>query len=295
MWPSAPSAPLSAAITHLLYCSRPWVDHVHCMPLKRALWLSLALFATAFLARKTFTSDPTRGTLWRVVATCVAAKQTLNVSLPCLQVDLESHGYPGTVILRPPWRETHTLVVPTTRLVGIESAALQQPEAIAYWRTALRARSLVVEATKGRVRIEDVGLAINSRGSRTQDQLHIHADCARPEVLTALRQHEAEFGSTWKPLDFLQSLDFLRRRQQFFGMKIAPDKNDTSNIFELLTHLPTSQRDLSEVGVAVFSSPPGVSSQGLYVIAALGRNSRAEDFLDHTCSLARRVAATSGK
>ena len=230
-----------------------------------------------------------------MVATCVAAKQTLNVSLPCLQVDLESHGYPGTVILRPPWRETHTLVVPTTRLVGIESAALQQPEAIAYWRTALRTRSLVVEATKGRVRIEDVGLAINSRGSRTQDQLHIHADCARPEVLTALRQHEAEFGSTWKPLDFLQSLNFLRRRQQFFGMKIAPDKNDTSNIFELLTHLPTSQRDLSEVGVAVFSSPPGVSSQGLYVIAALGRNSRAEDFLDHTCSLARRVAATSGK
>ncbi|WP_247654121.1 MULTISPECIES: CDP-diacylglycerol diphosphatase [Microvirga] len=207
--------------------------------------------------------DPSRGNLWRVVATCVAAKQTLNVSLPCLQVDLESHGSPGTVILRPPWRETHTLVVPTTRLVGIEAPALQQPGAVAYWQAALAARSVVVEATDGRVRIEDVGLAINSRNSRTQDQLHFHADCVQPEVLTALRRHEAEFGSTWKPLDFLQSLDFLRARQRFFGMKIASDELGTSNIFERLTHLPIYQRDLSRVGVAVFSSPPRSSWQGL--------------------------------
>ncbi len=261
------------------------------MPLKRALWLSLAFFLTLFLAHKTFASDPSRGALWRVVETCVAAKQTLDVSLPCLRVNLERHGSPGTAVLRLPWRETHTLVVPTTRLVGIEAAALQQPEAAAYWQSALAVRSLVVEATKGRVHIEDVGLAINSRNGRTQDQLHIHVDCARPEVLTALRQHDAEFGSTWKPLDFLQSLHFLHEHQRFFGVEIASDRIGTSNIFKRLTHLPSYEGDLSKVGVAVFSSPPSASRQGFYVIAALGHNSQAEDLLDHACSLARGVAA----
>src|SRR4051812_50100238 len=104
------------------------------MPLKQALWLSLASLLTVFLARKTFASDPARGALWRVVETCVAAKETLNVSLPCLQVNLRRHGSLGTVVLRPPWKETHTLVVPTTRVVGIEAAALQQPDAVAYWQ-----------------------------------------------------------------------------------------------------------------------------------------------------------------
>jgi CDP-diacylglycerol pyrophosphatase len=256
------------------------------MSLKRALWLSLPLSIALFLARKTFANDPAREALWRVVETCVAAKETFNVSLPCLQVNLRRHGSLGTVVLRPPWKETHTLVVPTTRVVGIEAAALQHPDAVAYWQAAIAARSFVLKAAKQHMRIEDIGLAVNSRGGRAQDQLHIHADCARREVLTVLRQHDVEFGSAWKTLDFLQSLDFLHEGQQFFGIKIAADKIGTSNIFERLTHLPSYQGDLSRVGVAVFSSPPSASGQGFYVIAALGHDSQAEDFLDHACSLA---------
>ncbi|UVF19977.1 CDP-diacylglycerol diphosphatase [Microvirga terrae] len=261
------------------------------MSLKQALWLSLACLATVFIARRTFASDPSRGALWRVVETCVAAKRALNVSLPCVQVNLGQHGSPGTVVLRPPWKETHTLVVPTTRLVGIEAPALQQPEAAAYWQAALAARRFVVEAAKGRVHVEDVALAVNSRGSRTQDQLHIHADCARPEVLAALRLHDAELGSAWKPLEFLESLGFPHDNQRFFGIKIAADEIGTSNIFERLTDLPGSRRDLSRVGVAVFSAPPNGSRQDFYVVAAPGRDSQAEDLLDHSCVLARGVAA----
>lgn len=251
------------------------------MSAKRTYRLPLTLLITLVLARETFASDLSRSALWRVVETCVAVKKMFDISLPCLQVDLERHGSPGTVIVRPPWSRTHTLVVPTTRLSGIEAAALQKPESTAYWRAAFVARRLVVQAAQGRIRIEDVGLAINSKQKRTQDQLHIHVDCARPEVLAALRQHEAEFSSNWR------LLASWGKEPRSFGIKIGSDQIDTLNIFELLTHLPGGRTDLSEVAVAVFSSAPDAPRRSFYVVAVQGRKSKAENLLDHSCSLAR--------
>ncbi len=252
------------------------------MSLKRAAWLFVAV--SFLLAQQTSARDLPRSALWRVVATCVAAKHALDVSVPCLQVDLGKPGSPGVAILRSPWSETHVLVAPTRRLSGIEAAVLQKPEATAYWRAALAARRFVIEAAKGRIGLEDIGLAINSKDSRTQDQLHIHVDCTQPDVLAALRRHDAEFGGVWKPIGFLEP------NQRFFGIRIASDEIGASNIFERLMHLPGYRKDLSRVAVAVFSTAPNASRPGFYVVAALGRDSQAEDLLDHSCALARTVS-----
>src|SRR4051812_42417654 len=140
-----------------------------------------------------------RDALWSVVQTCVAAKQTIGVPLPCLDVVDATPDHPGVAIVPSPWNATHILVVPTARIIGIE-AALQQPGAQTYWQAAVAARHFVTEASDGRVPPDHVGLAINSKGSRTQDQLHIHLDCVDPAVLTFVRDQDRAITSAWKLL-----------------------------------------------------------------------------------------------
>jgi len=111
-----------------------------------------------------------RDALWLVVRSCVLAKRTTGLAIPCLEADLGEGSNLGFVVLRPPLRPTHILVVPTNRIVGIESPVLQRPEAGAYWRAALSARGLVVSAVDGRIPSESVGMAVNSTESRSQDR-----------------------------------------------------------------------------------------------------------------------------
>src|SRR5689334_4487134 len=95
------------------------------------LALLLAAVTMAWLARAS-ALDLTRDALWSVVQTCVAAKQTIGVPLPCLDVVLATPDRPGVAIVPSPWNATHILVVPTARILGIE-AVLHQPGAQTYW------------------------------------------------------------------------------------------------------------------------------------------------------------------
>ena len=43
-----------------------------------------------------------------------------------------------------------------------------------------------------------VGLAVNPVHARTQNQLHIHIECLRPDVLQALAREAGHFASGWR-------------------------------------------------------------------------------------------------
>ena len=110
--------------------------------------LRAAISASMLLAplSKALSAGLDRDALWLVVRSCVLAKRTTGLAIPCLEANLGEGSDAGFVVLRPPLRPTHILVVPTDRIVGIESPVLQRPEAGAYWRAALNARRFALRA-----------------------------------------------------------------------------------------------------------------------------------------------------
>ena len=74
-----------------------------------------------------------RDALWRVVESlCLPMDETLGLPLPCLKVDRKR----GFVVIRAPGDETRIIIVPTTRIAGIESPILLRDGTPNFWSLA---------------------------------------------------------------------------------------------------------------------------------------------------------------
>jgi len=242
--------------------------------------LSLALIVGASSARAAIH----REALWVVLQSCLVAHKTAGIPFPCLAVNLASNTDPGYAVLRAPFSATRVLVVPTERVEGIESPILQRTDATAYWRAALGARHFVTDALGGRIPLSEIALAVNSSVGRSQDQLHIHLDCLKPSVRSALQQHASGFTAHWKPLKV--PLEGAR----YFGSKVGASQAGEFNPFASLASLP-GPRNLHATSLAVVSAPANDPRGGFYILAYRGRRSPVEKLLDPTCSEASRSAA----
>lgn len=83
----------------------------------------------------------------------------------------------------------HYLFIPITDIEGVESPLFWQEGYPSWFTMAWRHRYLAAPnlGRKG-VDINNVGIAINSKYARTQNQLHIHINCIRPDVSLVLRK-----------------------------------------------------------------------------------------------------------
>src|ERR1700694_4781009 len=141
-------------------------------------------------------------TLWEVVHNlCVPGQSEYHDPKPCLQVNLNGGIESGFAILRDPRGGTQFLLIPTTRISGIESPIVRRPNAPNYFADAWEARTYINEALHRTLPRDGVGLAINSAVSRSQDQLHIHFSCIRADVLQALHKNEERIGDHWAPFN----------------------------------------------------------------------------------------------
>lgn len=170
------------------------------MPLpRRARILSRALtaFALAALAVAAVAWAADRDALWRIVhGRCVPGEAAHGDPAPCTEVSLAG----GWAVLKDRRGASQFLLIPTTRVTGIEDPAARAPDAPNYFAAAWAARKQV-DLRLGRDLPPDaVALAVNSGYARTQDQLHIHIDCLRPDVRAALRDQLSAIGPDWSPL-----------------------------------------------------------------------------------------------
>ena len=243
--------------------------------------LSVAVFVVPAQALP----NPPRDVLWTALQGCILAKKTLGQTFPCLAVDLGSKEHPGTAVLRAPGQPTHTVVIPTANVIGLEAPELQSSSGAAYWRAAVAARSYVTDALKGRLPVEEVGMAVNSAGGRSQDQLHIHLDCIKLSVRTALQRYRPSMKSQWAPLPI--AFDGSR----FFAMRIGVAEAAGFNPFSALTRLPGGPTNLRATSLAVISTPQHEPDKGFYVLAHRAPGSHSEKLLDHSCAAASRSAA----
>jgi CDP-diacylglycerol pyrophosphatase len=139
--------------------------------------------------------------LWRIVhGACVPHVEAGLGPKPCERVDLDGGVDQGVAILKDLVGIAQMLAIPTRRITGIEDPQMLAPNAPPVFAVAWSAKTLV-EARLGRaLPREAVGLAINSKWARSQDQLHVHVDCMAIPVMKALAEYASALDGVWRAM-----------------------------------------------------------------------------------------------
>jgi len=122
---------------------------------------------------------------------------------PCVRVELGSppRAESGFALLHDRKGGAHFLLIPTRIISGIESADLAAPGAPNYLASAWQAREQLASVVGHAIPRNAIGLAVNPRHARSQNQLHIHIECLRRDLIEALaRQQAGHPGEAWWPL-----------------------------------------------------------------------------------------------
>ena len=222
--------------------------------------------------------------LWEIIhGHCVPGQESGAGPAPCQLVDL-AEGY---AVLKDIRGDTQYLLLPTAEVAGIEDPQILATGAPNYWAAAWSTRKFVDERAGQTIAREDLGLAINSRQGRTQNQLHIHVDCIRLDVRNALRTHASEIGEDWAPLGFLMKGHRYRAR------RVASAELEGIYPFRLLADgVPEAARDMGDQTLVVTGAVFSDGSQGFYLLndqadAKTGDKASGEELLDHDCQILR--------
>jgi CDP-diacylglycerol pyrophosphatase len=245
-------------------------------------------FCTAFLLLASDASqrDLPRNALWEVVhSVCVPGQSLHHNPNPCLQVDLTGGIENGFAILRDPRGGTQFLLIPTTRISGIESPTVRGPNATNYFASAWEVRTHINDALHLTLPRDDIGLAINSVVSRSQDQLHIHFSCIRADVWEALHQHEGNIRNHWAPFN----VSLVGHR--YIAMWVSGEHLSPHNPFRLLAEgLPDAARDMGNRTLVIIGLTRTDGTRGFIILVdqvnkERGDLANGEELLDNACHI----------
>ena len=171
----------------------------------------------------------------------------------------------------------HFLLIPSATVRGIESPEVRAPGAINYFDAAWDGRAALAARLGHALPRTAIGLAVNSRHARSQDQLHIHVSCLRAEVARALAAEVDAIDSQWGPVG-LAGRDYL-------AMRLMGERPGAANPFKLLAeNLDDSAKSMEEFTLLLagfdFKEGPG------FVLLAGRSAPGAELMLDPGCALA---------
>jgi CDP-diacylglycerol pyrophosphatase len=246
-----------------------------------ALASAIGLTAIAFIASRA--ADP--DALWKIVHDrCMPDQTGHNDPAPCALVDLTGHW----AVFKDAVGKTQFLLLATDRVTGIEDPQILAPQAPNYWEAAWEARRFVTQRAPHELADDQLALAINSRAARSQNQLHIHVDCIRPEVRDALRQMQSRIGTAWTSTR-LSGEEYKIRR-------IGPEELHVTNLFALVAAQlqPGQEMDLETIAVVGAPAPEDGGLDLLVGRSGIGGNKgSAEALQDHGCSVARSAAGSA--
>lgn len=238
------------------------------------LLVVIIVAAAAWLLKIHANSDA----LWKIVSEqCVPNQQQRHDPAPCLEVNLEKHF----VVFKDAKGPLHTLMMPTEEITGIESPAIQKPDAPNYLYDAWLERDRLKKMAEKPLNDRYLGLAVNSWYGRSQNQLHIHLACLRPDVYQTLSQRDGLIGDSWQPLGVtLKGHDYL-------AMKIPAATFEKQSPFTLLNnYVQQHGDDIAKYGLAVTLTENGefVLLANRLKVADLNLGSAGE-ILDYGCAL----------
>jgi CDP-diacylglycerol pyrophosphatase len=223
-----------------------------------------------------------RNALWKVVNDmCVPDMRLRGSPAPCAKVDLGR----GFVVLKDIVGHAQVLLMPTRRITGIEDPQLLSPTGPNYWQAAWEARATLEQRLGRPVPREAIGLAINSAHARTQDLLHIHVDCLRPDVAAVLRVRGDRIGARWSDL----RIPLVGRRYR--AMRIMGEDLGSRDPFKLLaTGDPHARADMGQQTLVVAGYRSARGKPGFLLLSRRADpavpldRAHGENLLDHRCA-----------
>lgn len=228
-----------------------------------------------------------RDALWQVVHNvCVPEQLQHQDATPCIHVDLSGGTEKGFALLKDPRGAYQFLLVPTAPISGIESPLLLNSKAENYFADAWKSRTYVSAALHRELPRGAIGLAINSLASRSQDQLHIHIACVRPDVSEALLQNQEAIGSQWIQLG--RSL----MGHNYTAIWVTDESLHATNPFKLLADsLPGSARNMEQRTLVVIGLTRADGTNGFVILSdqvdrAHIDLANGEELLDSNCRIA---------
>jgi CDP-diacylglycerol pyrophosphatase len=230
-------------------------------------------------------ADPSA--LWKIVnGKCVPHEQTERDPSPCSDVDLANGVDKGFVVLKDIDGASQFLLIPTARISGIEDPEILDPQATNYWDAAWRARYFVDERLHTTLPRDAVSLAINSSLGRTQDQLHIHIDCIRPDVREALAANLNKVQAVWTPFPVPLA------GHTYQSIRVDQETLDGVNPFRVLADKdPHANADMGAqtlvlVGATFADGTVGFVLLNDHADLAAGDRASGEQLQDHGCAIA---------
>ncbi len=117
-----------------------------------------------------------REALWSVIHSVCVPVSYLGFSFPCLVVNRKD----GYVLIRSPApRMIDLLLSPTKKIQGLESKELRSAEAPNLWLWAWKERNRLNAESGQNLSSNQIIMAVNSKATRSQDQLHLHLGCVK--------------------------------------------------------------------------------------------------------------------
>jgi CDP-diacylglycerol pyrophosphatase len=231
-------------------------------------------------------ADPARDRLRMIVQQqCLPLWLKEHRSDPCASVTAaadDPHAQAGYAILHDRKGGAHFLLIATRSIAGIESPELLEPGAPNYFDEAWQSREALAQYLGRPVPRSAVGLALNSRRARSQDQLHIHIACLGSGIFKALQENAEHIRPAWSQL--------VLDGQPYQVMRIRGAQLATHNPVQLLAaSLPEDVMKAGQYTMLVagmeYADGPG------FAVLASATAAGAELLLDSRCQLASTVPA----
>lgn len=126
-------------------------------------------------------------------------------------------------------------------------------------------------------------MALNSTLSRSQNQLHIHISCLRPDVKATLEKNQKSFLTTWSQIPGgILGHDYYSRR-------ITAQQLKEQNALVLLANdFPNAKDNMNEFGLAMVAMKNSTGGVDYVLLTnrfrkAIVDKGHVEDIQDHAC------------
>ncbi|WP_218062526.1 CDP-diacylglycerol diphosphatase [Komagataeibacter swingsii] len=246
--------------------------------MKKVLW-AVGLLVAGLACARMGAGAHSPDALWRIVhEQCVPHA----AAGPCEETDTHA----GYAVLKDRVGIGQYLLIPTQRITGMEDPAITRGDAPDYFAYAWRQTVRVNHRLSRSLPAEDMSLAINSVYGRSQNQLHIHVDCIRPEVRAALRQAAARLGPDWAALPLYGHAYRAR-------LVSTPDLSGVRPFALLARDMADPAREMGRhtlviAGIRQADGRPGFVILDDQVDLVHGDRASGEELQDHTCQIRSR-------
>lgn len=225
--------------------------------------------------------------LWRIVSQqCLPKGEYINQKVnPCIHVDTSEGEKKGHVVFKDRVGVLQYLLMPTDFISGIESPKLLKDDTPNFIYLSWQARLYMERKMRMELNPQHVSLAINSQFGRTQNHLHVHISCIRPDVKKVLDSNAESFKDQWS------LLDFKINGHTYWAKKVSETQLAEMNVFKnMADEISGAANSLGEfgLGLAVIADKKNPEGYALILLASRREASTSnkgsvEEIQDHEC------------